>query len=72
MLVVPRAVHGVVPNVVGLKLTHARTKLEKAKLTTRVVRFAKGKPGRVIAQRPRAGAAGGQHLEVRLIVGRIG
>jgi membrane peptidoglycan carboxypeptidase len=72
MLVVPRAVHGVVPNVVGLRLAHARTKLRKAKLTARVVRFAKGKPGRVIAQRPRAGAAGGQHLEVRLIVGRAG
>jgi membrane peptidoglycan carboxypeptidase len=72
MLVVPRALHGVVPDVIGLKLGRARAKLRRAKLTARVVRFAKGKPGRVVAQRPRAGVAAGRNLEVRLIIGRTG
>jgi beta-lactam-binding protein with PASTA domain len=72
MLVVPRALHGVVPNVVGLKLRRARTKLLKLELNPRVVRFTRGKPGRVVAQKPRAGVAAARNLEVRLIVGRRG
>jgi penicillin-binding protein 1A len=72
MLVVPRAMHGVVPNVVGLKLRHARSTLRKLGLSPRVVRFKRGKPGRVVAQKPRAGVAAARNLEVRLIVGRSG
>jgi penicillin-binding protein 1A len=72
MLVVPRAVHGVVPNVVGLKLRIARAKLQRATLAASVVRFAHGKPGRVVAQRPSAGVAAGRHMKVRLIVGKAG
>jgi penicillin-binding protein 1A len=70
MLVVPRALHGVVPDVVGLKLSNARSKLHKLQLNGHVVRFARGKPGRVLAQKPRAGVAAARHLEVRLIVGK--
>ena len=41
-------------------------------LNGRVVRFARGKPGRVLAQKPRAGVAAARGLEVRLIVGKGG
>jgi beta-lactam-binding protein with PASTA domain len=72
MLVVPRALHGVVPNVVGLRLRHARATLRKLGLDPRVIRFMRGKPGRVISQRPRAGVAAARNLEIRLTVGRSG
>jgi penicillin-binding protein 1A len=72
MLVVPRAMHGVVPNIVGLRLRHARAKLRKLHLTARVVRFTQGRPGRIVAQKPRPGVAAARNLEVRLIVGRRG
>jgi penicillin-binding protein 1A len=72
MLVVPRALHGVVPNVVGLKLRRARSTLRKLGLNVRVVRFTSGKPGRVVSQSPHAGVAAARNLEVRLIVGRNG
>jgi beta-lactam-binding protein with PASTA domain len=72
MLVVPRALHGVVPNVVGLKLRRARSTLRKLGLNVRVVRFTNGKPGRVVSQSPHAGVAAARNLEVRLIVGRNG
>ena len=72
MLVVPRALHGVVPNVVGLKLRQARSKLRKLGLSPRVVRFTRGKPGRVVAQRPHAGSAAARDLVIRLSVGKSG
>jgi beta-lactam-binding protein with PASTA domain len=72
MLVVPRALHGVVPDVVGLKLRRARAKLGKQHLVPFVVRFTTGEPGRVVAQRPRAGVAAAQGMTIRLIVGRGG
>ena len=61
-----------VPDVVGLKLSHARSKLQKLQLNGRVVQFARGKPGRVLAQKPRAGVAAARNLQVRLIVGKSG
>jgi penicillin-binding protein 1A len=70
MLVVPRALHGVVPNVVGLKLDRAQNVLGKAKLDGVVSRFANGKLGRVLAQSPIAGTAAGRGLKIRLVVGR--
>jgi penicillin-binding protein 1A len=70
MLVVPRALHGVVPNVVGLDLRQARKRLNKKNLSPFVVRFAKGKPGRVLAQKPRAGVAAAAKLRISLVVGR--
>ena len=70
MLVVPRALHGVVPNVVGLKLWKARKKLSKQHLTPFVTRFAKGKAGRVLRQTPRAGVAAAANMKISLVVGR--
>jgi penicillin-binding protein 1A len=70
-LVMPRALHGVVPKVVGLDLRHARRKLRKVKIGTVVVRFAPAaKPGRVLAQSPRPGVAASPHQKVSLVVGR--
>jgi hypothetical protein len=72
MLVVPRALHGVVPNVVGLRLRKARAKLRTLGLSARVARFTRGKPGRVVSQKPHAGAAAARGLEIRLSVGKRG
>jgi penicillin-binding protein 1A len=70
MLVVPRALHGVVPNVVGLQLRKARKRLLKLHLNPVVTRFAKGQPGRVLVQKPRAGVAAAANMKVSLVVGR--
>jgi beta-lactam-binding protein with PASTA domain len=70
MLVVPRATHGVVPKVVGLELATARRRLRKLHLDPRVTRLTDGDPGRVLAQRPRAGVAAANNMTVRLVVGR--
>ena len=70
MLVVPRALHGVVPDVVGLNVRKAMSRLEQANLTPLVSRFADGKPGRVVAQRPAGGVAASENMTVRLVVGR--
>ena len=70
MLVVPRATHGVVPQVVGLKLSKARQRLQKLHLDPRVASFADGAAGRVLEQRPRAGVAAAENMTVRLVVGR--
>jgi len=70
MLVVPRATHGVVPKVVGLKLTKARQRLRKLNLDPRVTSLTDGDPGRVLAQRPRAGVAAAANMTVKLVVGR--
>jgi beta-lactam-binding protein with PASTA domain len=70
MLVVPRALHGTVPNVVGLKLERAQNVLRSAKLDGVVSRFANGKLGRVLAQSPSAGTAAGHGLKIELVVGR--
>src|SRR4029079_8168989 len=70
MLVVPHAVHGVVPNVVGLDLSRAQKRLHRVKASGTLVRVADGKPGRVLAQRPRAGVAAAPHMTIRLTLGR--
>ena len=70
MLVVPRATHGVVPKVVGLKLMKARQRLRKLNLDPRVTSLTDGVPGRVLAQRPRAGVAAAANMTVKLVVGR--
>jgi penicillin-binding protein 1A len=69
-VVVPKALHGVVPDVVGLRLGEARTALAKRSLGAVADRFTAGAAGRVLAQRPRAGVAAGPDLTVRLVVGR--
>ncbi|MEA2786183.1 MAG: penicillin-binding protein [Candidatus Eremiobacteraeota bacterium] len=69
-LVVPRATHGVVPDVVGLDLRHARQKLQGRRLTGVVVRFADGRAGHVVSQAPPAGVAAAPHMQVKLVVAR--
>jgi hypothetical protein len=71
-LVLPRALHGIVPDVVGLDLRRARSKLSKAHLAGVVTRFADGKKGVVVAQSPSPGVAASRHMQVNLVVGRTG
>jgi beta-lactam-binding protein with PASTA domain len=70
-LVLAKPLHGTVPNVVGLKLAKARSRLGKLKLRVRVG-FDSGKPGRVVTQFPRAGVAAAPGMRVQLRVGAAG
>jgi hypothetical protein len=69
-IVVPKALEGIVPDVVGTKLRRARNQLAKLGVRARANRFRAGKRGIVLAQHPAAGVAAGRHLTVRLVVGR--
>jgi penicillin-binding protein 1A len=70
-LVVTKAVHGVVPNVVGKPVARARTRLARAGLTSTVRRRStRSKPGRVVAQIPAAGVAAEPHMLVRIVVSK--
>ncbi len=69
-IVVPKALRGIVPDIVGTKLEHARSELATVGVRARVDRFRAGKRGVVLAQHPAAGVAAGRHLTVRLVVGR--
>jgi len=69
-IVLPRALNGVVPDVVGLDLRHARQKLQRVRLDGLVSRFADGKPGRVVSQTPLPGVAAAPRMKVSLVVGR--
>jgi beta-lactam-binding protein with PASTA domain len=60
-----------VPSLVGLRLPQARAKLKKLKLKPAVERAA-GKPGKVVAQKPRAGVAAAPGMTVRVRVGTAG
>jgi membrane peptidoglycan carboxypeptidase len=68
-LVLAKPQHGVVPRLVGLSLRDARLELGRLQLTSSI-RFGNGKPGRVIAQQPRAGVAAAPGMKVRLVVAR--
>jgi beta-lactam-binding protein with PASTA domain len=70
-LVLGKPLHGTVPDVVGLRLARARAGLGKLKLLP-VLRFGAGKPGRVIAQKPRAGVAAAPGMKIRLTIGGAG
>jgi penicillin-binding protein 1A len=66
-LVLPKALHGAVPKVVGLRLARAKARLERYHLESKV----DGTPSaaaRVIAQSPRWGVAGRRGLVVTLAV----
>ncbi len=70
-LVVTKATHGVVPNVVGKPVARARDRLVKRGLEPVVrERAAKGKPGRVLVQQPVAGVAAERRMRVRLVVSK--
>jgi penicillin-binding protein 1A len=68
-LVVAKPLHGVVPRVVGLRLAKARARLDQRELRP-VVRpqEAKGRPGRVLLQRPLPGVAAAPRMPVTLVV----
>ena len=68
-LVVAKALQGVVPKVVDLQLQTARARIRSRGFVPSIERFADGDAGRVLAQMPPAGVAGGKHLRVRLVVG---
>jgi penicillin-binding protein 1A len=70
IVVLPKPVNGLVPNVVGLTLQEARAKLKSLELRVEAGAFVPGAPGRVVAQRPRAGVACKPEMTVTLVVGR--
>jgi penicillin-binding protein 1A len=70
-LVLAKPLHGTVPSLVGLRLPQARAKLKKLKLKPAVER-AVGKPGKVVAQKPRAGVAAAPGMTVRVQIGTAG
>ena len=70
-IVLPRARNGRVPDVVGMSLEQARTRLARRKLAGAVQAYADGKPADVVlAQFPRAGRAAVRNMTVRLVVSR--
>ena len=69
-IVVPKATNGRIPDVVGLDLLDARTRLANRDIAGFVEAFADGESGIVIAQYPHAGLAATRNMTVRLIVGR--
>jgi membrane peptidoglycan carboxypeptidase len=66
-LVLPKPLHGVIPNVVGLTLAAAQAKLRAAGLSPVAPAYALG-TARVVSQRPRARVAAAPKLTVQLVV----
>jgi penicillin-binding protein 1A len=64
-LVVSRAVYGVVPKLIGMKVPRARAELARLKLRARLTG---GAGGRVVAQAPRPGVAAAPGMRVVLTV----
>jgi penicillin-binding protein 1A len=69
-IVMPKATNGRIPDVVGLSLIEARSKLADRDIAGFVEAFTDGKSGFVIAQYPHPGLAAARNMTVRLIVGR--
>ena len=69
-LIVPKAMHGVIPKLAGLTLREARAKLRKLKLLVDIAGFTDGRPGKIVAQAPAAGLAARPNLTVSVVVGR--
>jgi penicillin-binding protein 1A len=67
-LVVAKPTHGVVPRLIGLPVSRAQRKCERRGLKVDVEQAAKGPPGRVIFQLPRAGVAAAPGMHVRIAV----
>jgi penicillin-binding protein 1A len=68
-LVLPKATHGVVPDVVGLPLRAAQARIAARGLAVTVT-SGDGPAGRVVSQTPAAGVASGPRVALRLVVGR--
>jgi penicillin-binding protein 1A len=70
-IVLAKPLHGTVPRVVGLDVGRARSKLRAEKLRATVA-VGKGKPGRVVWQKPSGGVAAAPGMTVRITVGGAG
>jgi penicillin-binding protein 1A len=67
-LVLSKALHGVVPNVVGMTIDRARKKLERFKLEVTVSPSDAPGSARIVAQAPRAGRASAPGMGITLAV----
>jgi penicillin-binding protein 1A len=67
-LIVARPTHGVVPRIVGLPVSEAEHRLERRGFKYEVETAAKGRPGRVVFQLPRAGVAAAPGMLIRIAV----
>jgi penicillin-binding protein 1A len=67
-LVVTKAQHGLIPDLVGSALADARPQLRKLRLHT-IVSYAKGASGTILRQSLRPGVAAWPGLTIRLVVG---
>ena len=68
-LVLAKAQHGVVPNVVGLTVREARARIRARGFVPVQDRTMDGPAGLVLAQAPPPGVAGATRLQIRLVVG---
>ena len=62
-MVLPKSLHGVVPQVVGLTVARAKTRLAKLKVQVRVAGPGAGK---IVSQTPAAGTAAAPGLRITL------
>jgi membrane peptidoglycan carboxypeptidase len=69
-VVMPIAQNGRIPDVIGLPLAKARTKLARHHLAGLVQSYADGKAGRILQQFPAAGLASVRNMTIKLVVGR--
>jgi penicillin-binding protein 1A len=69
-LVLPKALHGIIPNVVGLTIDHARAKLERLKLEVTISPDNAPGSARIVAQSPRAGRAAAPGMGITLAAKR--
>jgi beta-lactam-binding protein with PASTA domain len=69
-LVIPRALHGVVPDLIGLTIERARVKLRRNGLDAIVEASGDGEPGVVLGQTPEPGIAAARETTIRLVVAR--
>ncbi len=67
-LIVAKATHGVVPDLVGQRVSIAQRKLDRRGLKYQVEKAPKGRPGRVVFQLPRAGVAAAPGMVIRIAV----
>ncbi|HZS23391.1 MAG TPA: PBP1A family penicillin-binding protein [Gaiellaceae bacterium] len=70
-VVLAKPLHGTVPKVIGLSWKRASRKLAKLRLHVTLQR-GKGRPGRVVEQKPRAGVAAAPGMSVTVTVGSAG
>ena len=69
ILVVTKATQGVIPNLVGRNIEDARKRLRRLQLEPRIT-WVDGSPGKVLAQKTRAGLAAAPGVKVELVVAR--